>query len=93
MTDANGDMAPAFIKVVQSDSIVLSTSVITSLICDYDISEAEASGTGEKALTDYAWNTSGVPTVVLKSNNSVSIVQNIGLNFVFFGYTFNDYLI
>ena len=102
VTDAVGDMDTAYIEVVQPDSIGLTTSVITSLICDYDISQAQAAGTGGTALTgyawdttsaNYAWDTSGVPTVVPMSNNTVSAAQNIGFDFIFFGDTFNEFLI
>ena len=102
VTDGVGDTNSASIVVFEPDSIGLSTSVITSLICDYDVSQAQADGNGGTALSgyawdttsaNYAWDTSGVPTVVPMSNNTVSAAQNIGFDFIFFGDTFNEFLI
>ena len=101
VTDANGDMDTAYTEVVQPDSIVVNAAVITDLICDYDISEVTAVGTGGVALTGYSIDTNSAlfnpdtsmtgTVVSIPGNYASSIALPIGFDFVFFGDTVSSF--
>ncbi len=102
VTDAVGDMDTVYMAIVQPDSIGLTTSVMTNLVCDYDISEGVVVGTGGTALTGYSWDTtsanynpdtSQVGTPVLLTGYQMSQDLDIGFDFVFFGDTHSTFRI
>jgi len=104
VTDGVGDTNSASIVVFEPDSIGLSTSVITNLICDYDVSQGFANGSGgteiseaytmDTASANYNWDSSGTCTVVpLPGSSVVSGVLGIGFDFVFYGDTFDEFQI
>jgi len=102
VTDAVGDTNSATIVVFEPDSIGLTASAVTNLVCDYDISEGVAIGTGGTALTGYSWDTtsanynpdtSQVGTNVALGDYQMSGPLDIGFDFVFFGDTHSQFRI
>ena len=102
VTDANGDTTSTCYVLTEGDSVSVATNISQTRICKYDVFTAQAIGSGgnggeaytwDTTVANYSWDTSGVPTVVPMTNNSVSSAQSIGFDFVFFGDTFNEFLI
>jgi len=101
VTDSVGDTTSASIVVAQPDSISLSTSILTSLVCDYDISHAQAVGAGGVAFTGYIIDTtsanfgpdSSMPgtVVTIPGNYASSNALDIGFDFVYFGDTVSSF--
>lgn len=100
-TDDNGDMDTSYTVVSQPAAIISSATVVLDPVCDYDISEVEASGSGGTAMTGYIIDTtsanfnpdmSQTGTVVsFPSSYSSSGILDIGFDFVFFGQTYSQF--
>lgn len=102
VTDAVGDMDTAYTAVVQPDSVGVNASVITQLVCDYNLSESNAVGFGGTPSSGYYWDTtsanfnpdtSQVGTLVTLSGYQMSSALDIGFDFVFFGDTHSQFRI
>ena len=104
VTDNVGDMDTADIAVVYPDSVDASATIITSLICKYDVSEIFIDGSGGTALIEpyimdttsanYDWDSSGNCTVVpLPGSSVVSGVLDIGFDFEFYGNVYDEFQI
>jgi hypothetical protein len=101
MTDANLDTVSACFVLNDPDSISVTTTLITPQVCKYDITEANALGSGGIALSGYSVDTNSalfnpdtsmVGTLVnFPSNYSSSIALDIGFDFVFFGDTVSTF--
>ncbi len=102
VTDAVGDMDTAYIAVIQPDSVSVTASVLTQLVCDYDLSEAFAVGSGgvpggsyvwDTNSANYSWDSTGTATPVLLGNNTLSPFFDLGFDFVYFGDTVDEFRI
>jgi len=103
VTDNVGDMDTATIVVEQADQITATTSLLTDLNCDYDISHAIAVGEGGTAMTGYVIDTNSAnfapdtsmtgTSVTFASSYSSTPFLEIGFDFVFFGDTFSQFKI
>jgi hypothetical protein len=100
ITDSIGDDTNAVITLTQPDSIEFDYTIITPLVCDYDESEVQLTGSGgigwesyawDTAVANYAWDSCSGQTVSFGSNNSVSAAIDIGFDFTFFGNTYDQF--
>jgi len=101
VTDAAGDMDTAYIAVIEPAAVVVNGSVITDLVCDYDISEVTAVGSGGIALSGYSVDTNSAlfnpdtsmtgTVVLIPGNYASSALLPIGFDFVFFGDTVDEF--
>ena len=102
VTDNVGDMDTAFITVVEPDSIAVNASVITQLICDYDISLAEVVGSGGTPLSGYFTDTnsanfnpdtSQTGTLVTLGDDATTGALPIEFEFEYFGNIYDEFYI
>ena len=103
ITDNNGVMDTSFTEYLAPDTLVADAYLTQPMICDYDISEATVDGSGGTPITNaYVWDTTSAnymwedggeaATQVFLSNNQVSVPQDIGFDFVYFGDTFDQFV-
>lgn len=102
VTDGVGDIDTGYVFVYQPDSVSVTASVLTQLVCDYDLSEAFAVGSGgvpagsyvwDTNSANYSWDSTGTATPVLLGNNTLSPFFDLGFDFVYFGDTVDEFRI
>jgi len=102
ITDANLDTVSNCFVLNDPDSVASSQTIITPLVCKYDVSEVSVTGSGGVALTEpyfmdtnsanYSWDSSGVCTTVPLPGN-VTGALDIGFDFEFYGNTYDEFQI
>ena len=101
-TDANGDTVSNSIDLIATTPINATQSALSQLVCKYDEAAVQVLGTGGEAFTEpysmdtnsanYAWDSSGTCTPVsFGANNQVSVLNDIGFDFEFYGNTYDQF--
>lgn len=101
VTDNGGQTTSNCFQVTETDSILVSTSIVQPLICDYDTSEVLAQGSGGLAFSsayvmdttssNYEWDSTGTCSPVIVTGGTVSPSIPIGFDFEFYGNTYDEF--
>lgn len=98
--DAVGDDTFSIITITQPDSIQVNATILTPLVCDYDETEVQMTGSGgvgweshswDTSMTNFNWNGCSDQTISFAGNNAVSPAIPIGFDFTFFGVTYDEF--